>query len=298
MQLEERQLHSNCIARFKELKTYLEFLHNTKRQFEIAFRIFFQEEYDTFRMKITPFQKIFDSKEVNASDFQNKSWQKHFEDYTRQEPENYRCNLLQFLDELDKLIDERVIKYEELQMKEREDNLSTDDTTLDATSVIKGAKMEVCLVTEGTAMDACLVTKGATLDSLVAKEITADSKQHMQQLQLQARIQKEMRIKWFRALQGNTSFLLRKVFISLNIIDEGAFEGAFLQHFGEEFSTVEKIFSQNMDKLKEQLTKDKLHENDSKTTLTALMTPFQSFFYSEWPMHTTAKSRDDFHKYT
>ncbi|GJU31456.1 hypothetical protein Tco_1175045 [Tanacetum coccineum] len=52
-----------------------------------------------------------------------------------------------------------------------------------------------------------------------------------------------------------------------------------------------------MDKLEEQLTKEKLHENDSKTTLTALMTSFQSFF-SEWPMYTTLKTRDDFRKYT
>ncbi|GKA23887.1 hypothetical protein Tco_0709920 [Tanacetum coccineum] len=52
-----------------------------------------------------------------------------------------------------------------------------------------------------------------------------------------------------------------------------------------------------MDKLEEQLTKEKLHENDSKTALTALMTPFQMFFHLEWPMNTTFKSRDDFQKY-
>ncbi|GJT36922.1 hypothetical protein Tco_0936787 [Tanacetum coccineum] len=46
MQLEERQLHSNCSARFKELKTHLEFLQNTYRRFEIAFRIFFQEDHE------------------------------------------------------------------------------------------------------------------------------------------------------------------------------------------------------------------------------------------------------------
>ncbi|GKA27222.1 hypothetical protein Tco_0713390 [Tanacetum coccineum] len=50
-----------------------------------------------------------------------------------------------------------------------------------------------------------------------------------------------------------------------------------------------------MDNLEEQLTKEKLHENDSKTALTTLMTPF---FHLEWPMHTTDKSRDDFQKYT
>ncbi|GJV38016.1 hypothetical protein Tco_1410493 [Tanacetum coccineum] len=95
-------------------------------------------------------------------------------------------------------------------------------------------------------------------------------------MQLQARSHKEMCVKWFRALQMNTRFLLREDFISLNSVDKGAFEQAFLQLFGEEFSTVKRIFSQNMDNLEEQLTKEKLHENDSNAALTTLMTPFQS----------------------
>ncbi|GJX24385.1 hypothetical protein Tco_0228830 [Tanacetum coccineum] len=96
----------------------------------------------------------------------------------------------------------------------------------------------------------------------------------------------------------NTRFLLREDFISLNSIDEGAFEQAFLDLFGKEFSTIKRIFSQNMDKLEDQLTKEKLHENDSKTALTALTTPFQRFFHSKWPLYTTDKSRVDFQKYT
>ncbi|GJY01924.1 hypothetical protein Tco_0360076 [Tanacetum coccineum] len=97
----------------------------------------------------------------------------------------------------------------------------------------------------------------------------------LSQLQLQARSQKEMSIKWFRVLQGNTRFLLREDFISLNNIDEGAFKQAFLQLFGEELSTVKRIFSQNMDTLEEKLTKEKLHDNDFKNALTTLMTPFK-----------------------
>ncbi|GJZ70741.1 hypothetical protein Tco_0634592 [Tanacetum coccineum] len=61
---------------------------------------------------------------------------------------------------------------------------------------------------------------------------------------------------------------------------------------------VKRIFSQNLNNLEEQLTKEKLHENDSKTALITLMKPSQRFFHSEWPMHTTDKSRDDFRKYT
>ncbi|GJW08829.1 hypothetical protein Tco_1571252 [Tanacetum coccineum] len=57
---------------------------------------------------------------VNASDFQNKCWQKNFIDGTKWEPENFRRTLLQYLEELDKLIDERVLKYDALRMKEKE----------------------------------------------------------------------------------------------------------------------------------------------------------------------------------
>ncbi|GJR68134.1 hypothetical protein Tco_0014199 [Tanacetum coccineum] len=124
----------------------------------------------------TSFKKTFDSNEVNASDFPNKCWQNNFKDYTRYEPETYRCNLLWYLDVLDKLIDERILKYEELQMKEREvQAINTNGTTLDASSVTKGTTLEACLVTEGTTLEACLVTKGVELDaSLVTKGITMD----------------------------------------------------------------------------------------------------------------------------
>ncbi|GKA36727.1 hypothetical protein Tco_0723292 [Tanacetum coccineum] len=90
MQLEETQLHSKCVASFKELKSHLGNLHK------------------------------FSEKEANASDFHNKSWQKDFKDYTKYEPETYKRNLLWYLDELDKLIDEIVLKYGELRMKEKE----------------------------------------------------------------------------------------------------------------------------------------------------------------------------------
>ncbi|GJU19924.1 hypothetical protein Tco_1153266 [Tanacetum coccineum] len=175
IQLEKLQLHSNCMAWFKELKIHLGNLHKfskvkNTRPFEIAFRIFFHEEHQTFREKITPFKEIFDSKEVNASDFHNKCWQKDFKYYTRCEPETYRRNLLWYLEELYKLIDERVLKYGELQMKEREANLSTDGTTLDASLVTEGATLEYSLVTEGISLDASLVAKKNTVDSSTSLE--------------------------------------------------------------------------------------------------------------------------------
>ncbi|GJW15212.1 hypothetical protein Tco_0019345 [Tanacetum coccineum] len=151
---------------------------------------------------ITPFKKCFDSKDVNALDFHNKSWQKDFKDNTRYEPETYRRNLLQYLDVLDKLIDERVLKYGELRLKEREvqaikeiekrlkekeiqqqESLVTKGTTLEACLVTKGVVMEACLLTEAATLEACLVTEGIKMDdSLVAKERTDDSVTSSKQL--------------------------------------------------------------------------------------------------------------------
>ncbi|GKD16430.1 hypothetical protein Tco_1205588 [Tanacetum coccineum] len=228
MQLEERQLHSNCMAKFKELKIHLECLQNNNNlkvgrnmiPYEIAFRIFFQEKYKPFRMKMyhnlnqlqwqleseylyicdpkscldvlrTPFKIFFDSKEVNALDFHNKSWQKDFKDYTRCEPKTYRRNLLQYLDVLDKHIDERVLKYRELWLKEREfqatkeieKRLKEKEIQHQESLVTKGTTLEACLVTEGSILKACLVTGGIEMDdSLVAKESAYDSVTSSEQL--------------------------------------------------------------------------------------------------------------------
>ncbi|GJS15102.1 hypothetical protein Tco_0409574 [Tanacetum coccineum] len=127
--------------------------------------------------------------EVNALDFHNKCWQKDFKDYTGCEPKTYRHNLLRYLEELDKLIDERVLKYGELQMKEREvqaineiekclketeiqqqEILSTDGTTLDASLVTKSATLEASLVTQGIALDDSLVAMHSTVDSRTSSE--------------------------------------------------------------------------------------------------------------------------------
>ncbi|GKA35541.1 RNA-directed DNA polymerase, eukaryota, reverse transcriptase zinc-binding domain protein [Tanacetum coccineum] len=210
MRLEERQVHSKCVAWFKELKSHLENLYKflevrNTRPFEIAFRIFFHEEHQTFREKMyhnlnqlqwqlerenlhthdsktcldvlkTQFKKFFNSKEVNASDFQNKCWQKNFKDYMRCEPETYKRNLLRFLEELDK---KREIQQQESLVIEGtilEANMSTAGTALDASLVTKGTKLEACLVTEGATLEANLVTEGAALEtSLVTEGIALDA---------------------------------------------------------------------------------------------------------------------------
>ncbi|GKC85897.1 hypothetical protein Tco_1141614 [Tanacetum coccineum] len=110
MQLEERQSHSKCMAWFKELKSHLGNLYKFS---ELERDDFHGHDLKTCFDVLRPqFREFFDSKEANALDFQNKCWQKNFKDYTRCEPETYRHNLLGYLNELDKLIDERVLNTE------------------------------------------------------------------------------------------------------------------------------------------------------------------------------------------
>ncbi|GKD66789.1 hypothetical protein Tco_1308897 [Tanacetum coccineum] len=135
-------------------------------------------------------QGIFDSKEVNALYFQNKCWQKNFINGMQWEPKNYRRLLLWYLDELDKLIDERVLKYGELRMKEKEvqaikeiENRLKEKEIQQQSLVTKGVVLEACLVTEGTTLEACFVNEGRALDdNLVVKETTYDSVTSPEQL--------------------------------------------------------------------------------------------------------------------
>ncbi|GKC57415.1 hypothetical protein Tco_1085013 [Tanacetum coccineum] len=109
---------------------------------------------------------------------------KNFKDYTRCEPETYKRNLLWYLEELDRLINERVLKYEELLMKEievqaikeiekwlkesemqKQGSLVSAVAALEASLVIEGAVLEASLGTEGTTLEASLVTKGVVLET-------------------------------------------------------------------------------------------------------------------------------------
>ncbi|GJZ49737.1 hypothetical protein Tco_0603927 [Tanacetum coccineum] len=108
MQLEERELHQKCLAWFKELKSHLGNLHkffevHNTGPFEIAILILFHEEHQTFREKMYH----------NLNQLQ---WQLEIENLHSCDPKT--C--LDYLEEIHKLIDERVLKYGELRMKERE----------------------------------------------------------------------------------------------------------------------------------------------------------------------------------
>ncbi|GJU67759.1 hypothetical protein Tco_1254018 [Tanacetum coccineum] len=165
------------MARFKELKTHLEFLHNTNshsvgrnmRPYEIAFQILFKEEYDTFRVKmihnLNQLQCQLESKYLHISDPKScldvlKTQFKEFFDSK------------EYLDVLDMLIDERT-----------QESLVTEGAALEANLITEGVTIEANFVTEGTVIDACLITEGIEMDdSLVAKERTDDSVTSSEQL--------------------------------------------------------------------------------------------------------------------
>ncbi|GJW19455.1 hypothetical protein Tco_0026891 [Tanacetum coccineum] len=107
-------------------------------------------------------KEFFDLKKVKASYFQNKSWQEHFKDNTSWEPETYKRILLRYLEELDKLIDERVLKYGELRVKVKEFQAIEEIEKWPQES--KMQKQEI-LVTEGAIMEACLVNEDESSSS-------------------------------------------------------------------------------------------------------------------------------------
>ncbi|GJU46589.1 reverse transcriptase domain-containing protein [Tanacetum coccineum] len=71
----------------------------------------------------TQLKEFFASKGVTSSDYVDHLWQEDFKDYTGCEPEPYKSDLLKYLDILDKFIDKKVLKYDELRMKELDANL-------------------------------------------------------------------------------------------------------------------------------------------------------------------------------
>nr|GEV18632.1 hypothetical protein [Tanacetum cinerariifolium] len=126
---------------------------------------------------------------------------KYSEHRSRNSLTQKRRNLLWYLKELDKLIDERVLKYEELWMKERkvqaikeieewlkesemqtQKSLVSEGAALEAILVSEGATLEASLIIEGAALEASLVTEGIALDeNSVAQQCIVDSRTSSEQ---------------------------------------------------------------------------------------------------------------------
>ncbi|GKB61858.1 hypothetical protein Tco_0918044, partial [Tanacetum coccineum] len=153
------------MARFKELKTHLEFLHNTNshsvgrnmRPYEIAFQILFKEEYDTFRVKMIH--------NLNQLQCQLESKYLHISD-PKSCLDVLKTQFKEFFDS-----------------KETQESLVTEGAALEANLITEGVTLEANFATEGTVMDACLIIEGIEMDdSLVSKERTDDSVTSSEQL--------------------------------------------------------------------------------------------------------------------
>nr|GEY57367.1 hypothetical protein [Tanacetum cinerariifolium] len=130
---------------FEQLEIHLRdlYLNNSSYAvdaFKLAFRTFFDEEHQTFRLKMflnldqlrlqlerenihevnaktclevlrTQFREFFTSKGVNSSDHLNQCWQQDFKEYMLCKPDTYRRDLLENLDTLEAII-HRVLNEE------------------------------------------------------------------------------------------------------------------------------------------------------------------------------------------
>ncbi|GJS85625.1 hypothetical protein Tco_0752166 [Tanacetum coccineum] len=151
-----KQRHSICMTWFEQLETHLHDLYLLNSPYAVdafkpAFRSFFGEEHQTFKLKMfhnldqlrlqlerenlhgvnaktclqalrTQFKEFVASKGVNATNLLNQGWQQDFEDFTRCEPSAYRRELLENLDTLEAVIHRVVNTYGVLRMKENEVN--------------------------------------------------------------------------------------------------------------------------------------------------------------------------------
>ncbi|GJS58060.1 hypothetical protein Tco_0652844 [Tanacetum coccineum] len=153
------------------------------RLFEIAFRIFFREVHQTFR------EKMYHN--LNQLQWQLERDSCHrYNSKTCLGHDSKTClgalrtqfkeffDSKEYLEELDKLIDERVLKYDALRMKKKEfqainkierrlqeskmqkqENLVSKCTPLEDCLVTNIAELKACLITEGAVIEACLVTE-------------------------------------------------------------------------------------------------------------------------------------------
>ncbi|GJT67637.1 hypothetical protein Tco_1019117 [Tanacetum coccineum] len=125
----------------------------------------------------TQFMEFFDSKEVNASDFPNKCWQKSFSDGAKWEPEAYRCLLLRDFYSVKKL-DKFIKKKRDTTTRELAfggyyigsrcfgHRSGVVNRSLFVTDV---ARLEACWVNEGSRIDMIYGCLGKAVGQIVSK---------------------------------------------------------------------------------------------------------------------------------
>ncbi|GKD75226.1 hypothetical protein Tco_1333508 [Tanacetum coccineum] len=126
--------------------------------------------------------------------------------------------------------------------------------------------------------------------------VCLDSKeQDMQQMLQQAKILKSSCLNGLSALKLNFTQKLEQG------ITKSEFERAFSHIFGEDVDTFTRTFSQNMDTLEQQLTKETILESNCQNAFRVLKTQFEKIFTSMLikPSSLDGKyARKDFHTYT
>ncbi|GJX24308.1 hypothetical protein Tco_0228753 [Tanacetum coccineum] len=171
-----KQRHSICMTWFEQLETHLHDLYLLNSPYAVdafkpAFRSFFGEEHQTFKLKMfhnldqlrlqlerenlhgvnaktclqalrTQFKEFLASKGVNATDLLNQGWQQDFEDFTRCEPSAYRRDLLENLDTLEAVIHRAVITYGRLQLQSQDVQINPVQAVDDSLIVSKSSRIE------------------------------------------------------------------------------------------------------------------------------------------------------------
>ncbi|GKC38666.1 hypothetical protein Tco_1051050 [Tanacetum coccineum] len=121
-----KQRHSHCMTWFEQLETHLRdlYLNNSSHAvdaFKPAFRTFFGEEHQTFRLKM--FHNLDQLRlQLERENLHKVNAKTYFKEYTLCKPDTYRCDLLENLDTLEAVIHRAVITYGILRMKENEVN--------------------------------------------------------------------------------------------------------------------------------------------------------------------------------
>ncbi|GJV94443.1 hypothetical protein Tco_1546020 [Tanacetum coccineum] len=208
-----KQSHSYCLAWFEQLETHLRDLYLNSSShaidaFKLTFHSFFDEEHQTFRLKMfhnlnqlrlqlerenlfkvnprtclealrTQFKEFFASKRVNSSEHLNQCWQKDFKEYMFCEPDTYRCYLLENLHTLEAVIHRAVITYGRLQLQSQDVQINPVQAVDDRLSVSKSSWIESennnalsKLVNETQLQQhESLVTESTTLESNLSMDV-------------------------------------------------------------------------------------------------------------------------------
>ncbi|GJU88088.1 hypothetical protein Tco_1300511 [Tanacetum coccineum] len=120
-------------------------------------------------------------------------------------------------------------------------------------------------------------------------------KQKMQQMLKQAKILKDSFLNGLSALKSNFTWKLEQG------ITKSEFERAFSHIFGEDVDTFTRTFSQNMDTLEQQLTKETILESNCQDAFGLLKIQFEKIFTSVLIKPSSLDgtyARKDFHAYT